>query len=48
MNNNKIAVIGAGYWGSIITKTLFSLKFKKLLFTTLIKNLKIIKKNLMK
>ena len=45
MNNNKIAVIGAGYWGSIITKTLISLKFKKVVIHDINKkNLKIIKK----
>ena len=32
--NQKIAIIGCGYWGTIIAKTLLSLKFKIFLFMT--------------
>ena len=28
--NQKLAIIGCGYWGTIIAKTLISLKFKKI------------------
>ena len=28
--NQKIAIIGCGYWGTIIAKTLLSLKFKNI------------------
>ncbi len=43
--NQKIAVIGSGYWGSIIINTLINLKFKNIIvFDTSIKNKLIIKK----
>ena len=43
--NQKIAVIGSGYWGSIIINTLINLKFKNIIvFDTSIKNKFIIKK----
>ena len=43
--NQKIAVIGCGYWGSIIINTLLKLKFKKIIiFDKIIKNKKIVKK----
>ena len=45
MTDNKIAIIGAGYWGSIIVNTLFNLKFKKIIVHDIDKkNLKILKK----
>ena len=28
--NQKLAIIGCGYWGTIIAKTLIKLKFKKI------------------
>ncbi len=40
--NQKIAVIGCGYWGSIIINTLLKLKFKKIIiFDKSMKNKKI-------
>ena len=43
--NQKIAVIGSGYWGSIIINTLINLKFKNIIvFDTSVKNKLIIKK----
>lgn len=43
--NQKIAVIGSGYWGSIIINTLINLKFKNIIvFDTSFKNKLIIKK----
>ncbi len=43
--NQKIAVIGCGYWGSIIINTLLKLKFKKIIiFDKSMKNKKIVKK----
>lgn len=43
--NQKIAVIGSGYWGSIIINTLINLKFKNIIvFDTSDKNKLIIKK----
>lgn len=43
--NQKIAVIGCGYWGSIIINTLFKLKFRKIIiFDKSLKNKKIAKK----
>ena len=45
MNNNKIAIIGAGYWGSIITNTLIKLKFNNIIVHDINNdNLKILKK----
>ena len=43
--NQKIGVIGSGYWGSIIIKTLIELGFKNIIvFDKSIKNKKIVKK----
>ena len=43
--NQKIGVIGSGYWGSIIIKTLIELGFKNIIvFDKSLKNKKIIKK----
>lgn len=43
--NQKIAVIGSGYWGTIIINNLLNLKFKNItIFDTSVKNLLIIKK----
>ena len=43
--NQKIAIIGCGYWGSIITNTLINLGFKKIfIFDSNLKNSKILKK----
>ena len=40
--NQKIAIIGCGYWGSIITNTLINLGFKKIfIFDSNFKNSKI-------
>jgi predicted dehydrogenase len=45
MNKNKIAIIGAGYWGSIIVNALINLKFNNIVVhDTNIKNLNILKK----
>ena len=42
--NQKIALIGCGYWGTIIAKTLISLKFKNIfIFDSNIKNSKTLK-----
>ena len=42
--NQKIALIGCGYWGTIIAKTLISLKFKNIfIFDSNIKNSKSLK-----
>ena len=43
--NQKIAVIGSGYWGSIIINTLIKLNFRNIIiFDKSIKNKKIVKK----
>ena len=43
--NQKIGVIGSGYWGSIIIKTLIELGFKNIIvFDKSLKNKKIVKK----
>ena len=43
--NQKIAVIGSGYWGSIIINTLIKLNFKNIIiFDKSVKNKKIAKK----
>ena len=43
--NQKLAIIGTGYWGSIIIKNLIGLGFKNItVLDKNIKNLKIIKK----
>ena len=42
---NKIAIIGCGYWGSVITNTLLKLGFKKIIiFDVNLRNSKILKK----
>ena len=42
--NQKIALIGCGYWGTIIAKTLICLKFKNIfIFDSNIKNSKSLK-----
>ena len=43
--NQKIAVIGSGYWGTIIINTLGKLKFKNILvYDKNLENIKILKK----
>ena len=38
MKKDNIAIIGLGYWGTIVTNTLISLSiFKKFLYVTMIK-----------
>ena len=45
--NQKLAVIGSGYWGSIIIKTLIEMGFKNIvIFDQSIKNKKIAKKKI--
>ena len=45
--NQKIVVIGSGYWGSIIINTLIELKFKNItIFDKSNKNKKIAKKKI--
>ena len=45
--NQKLAVIGSGYWGSIIIKTLIELGFKNIIiYDKSVKNKNIAKKNL--
>ena len=45
--NQKIALIGCGYWGTNIAKTLISLKFKNIIiYDSNKKNLKTLKKKI--
>ncbi len=47
MIKKKIAIIGGGYWGSIIINTLNKLKFKSIIVHDINKiNLRIIKKKI--
>ena len=49
VNNLKIAVIGCGYWGTVIVLTLFKLGIKNIVvFDTYKENLKTIKKRFSK
>ena len=47
--NQKIALIGCGYWGTIIAKTLTDLNFKNIvIFDTDINNAETLKKKFLK